>query len=794
MSTIFLKKISIVFSIYQLSSARDILPCAPPLPPNGGSSSNIISLNNTGGLNYISLYACSSIQPTNETCNPDASSAVLSCGLYLNPNATSYINITLSSGKLTAVTVQWHSSNPFSYHAIKSSPPLSILWPPPGDRGFIIIPYPSKDAILCDVDEDCPRGIKCNTALTQPQCATYIPSPLPSPPPPNPVPSPSPGPRASICNLTSQDWVQSNLGEIGYQHEGDAFITMIMSSTISGQFSFLCKASKGKCPYNSPLLNGTGLLSKTDNTFTLTPTYPSGLLPITGYVNNTYTCSALTLVGNLPEPLSWSFYGSNPEPHNFNLDISVSTFLGIGDKNFVATGIAILQSQPSSSVSIIAISGNGQSTFGVSLTPTLLLGASINSNGTIVLIKADILSTSPSKPTVVAIYKVGDRIDHIRSNSISEVAIAGSFGIAKVENLLDAGKISWNDNLVNIQPGSCGICCTEGSTNITCRVDIGDDGVIAASFASFAIDNSGWLWGVYDVKGERILQKTTPAALLTDVFVNSEQKLVGSSIEYNSNTGKEPMVMPRVITFSYTTPSNPSLAWELFPWSASVYRSPGPCDGNVADGRILAVRVARDGNFLIAGRSDGGDSPWFCGTRNSSRQVPFISFDQYTSGYNMASQAIANIIRADPATGESIEGEIILTRLPEAPFKGNTLLTQALQSDTQGNIFLLQNAACCIPNMLNLTVNNQPLSGYGDGATLQVLSSDFKTRRHWTHFTSATSKSGGSTPIDIDIRGQTVAAIMQANAEMIEVNPLTGTSNSVGGAPTGYLILLPATA
>jgi hypothetical protein len=92
--------------------------------------------------------------------------------------------------------------------------------------------------------------------------------------------------------------------------------------------------------------------------------------------------------------------------------------------------------------------------------------------------------------------------------------------------------------------------------------------------------------------------------------------------------------------------------------------------------------------------------------------------------------------------------------------------------------------------MLNLTVNNNTLGGYGDGATLQILSSDFKTRRHWTHFTSAASKSGGSSPIDIDIREETVAAVMQSNAEMVEINALPGTTDNVGGAPTAYFVLL----
>lgn len=78
--------------------------------------------------------------------------------------------------------------------------------------------------------------------------------------------------------------------------------------------------------------------------------------------------------------------------------------------------------------------------------------------------------------------------------------------------------------------------------------------------------------------------------------------------------------MPRVDTYTYSL-SGDAVAvkpdFSLFDWDARVYRQPGqPCNGDVADGRVLDVRVGRGPGapLLVSGRSDGGDSPFYCGS------------------------------------------------------------------------------------------------------------------------------------------------------------------------------------
>lgn len=61
-------------------------------------------------------------------------------------------------------------------------------------------------------------------------------------------------------------------------------------------------------------------------------------------------------------------------------------------------------------------------------------------------------------------------------------------------------------------------------------------------------------------------------------------------------------------------------------------------------------------------------------------------------------QAITNFLRVDPVSGETVVGQIQLVRLANSA--GNTLITIGSQSDAAGNVYLLQNAACCLVSRL----------------------------------------------------------------------------------------------
>jgi hypothetical protein len=396
-----------------------------------------------------------------------------------------------------------------------------------------------------------------------------------------------------------------------------------------------------------------------------------------------------------------------------------------------------------------------------------------------------LLVSTAAPAAVVGLLRLGARVDHVRATASGLLAVAGSFGVALLRlEPPAAAAVVWADDLAAVTTGDCGVCCSDGGAT-TCRVDVGEDGTVAAALAAATADGR-WLWAAWTPGGARVRAEAVRAAALTDVFVDSARGAVGASYIYDSNTGREPMVMASVVSADAATGRE---LFRTFPWSAATYREPGPCDGHVADARVLAARVGRDGTLLVAARSDGGDTPWACGLRNASRVVPFAQIDDFTNPSDMQSQAVTNLLRVDAATGEALVGQIMVTRLPSRG-SGNTLLTTAASSDAAGNVYLLQDAACCIPNMPNLTVNGLPLAGWTDAVALQVLDARLETRFAWTHFVRPNS-TGGSVPVDIDVRGGLAALVMQTNTDSVQIAPVEGTENNEGGALVAYLVVLP---
>jgi len=565
-------------------------------------------------------------------------------------------------------------------------------------------------------------------------------------------------------------------------------------------------------------LNGTGTLSPSSNAFTLSAKNGSTPFVLTGIVNSTFSCTILTLLSYAPEtvkegpsntgpppspppfPIEWDFSDAPPLP-NFDFTVNTATFLGAGgdtSSNFVATGIAIL-SVTSPSV-IFAVSGNGRATFsGVS--PSLLFNATPASNGTLVIFSvADVHSTTHGAE-VLGVVKVGERLDHVRANAGGEVAIAGSFGVSVLTGLASAPSgvapprpsVKWWDDLALLEPGTCGVCCSlSNGRNTTCRVDIGDDGLVVASYG--VETQNGFLWGVYDSDGFRMLQEAQWGSSLTSVYVDSRNKQFGVSWIYVSNTGRESMIMPRVQVYSYggVGGGTTAPAFSIIPWDAKPYRQAGvPCDGDVADGRVEDVRIGRDGTLLFAGRSDGGNTPFRCDLRNISRLTPLGVIDRYTTPYDMQSQAITNMLRLDPTSGQVVMGQIQLVRLGEnGSGNGNTLITMGVQTDARGFFYELQASACCIPFQKTLTVNGQTLQASGDGSALLILSPDLQRRITWTEFVVNGSVGEGGWPVDIDVRGDAVVLAMNAGTKMAIVNALKNTATTLGPA-AGYVLVFP---
>lgn len=267
---------------------------------------------------------------------------------------------------------------------------------------------------------------------------------------------------------------------------------------------------------------------------------------------------------------------------------------------------------------------------------------------------------------------------------------------------------------------------------------------------------------------------------------------VFSTYFHNSHTGKEPIVMPGL---SAQEPTLQNQLWLDYDYDAHLLRQDGTaCNGNVADGRAIAVHMGEDGQLYYAGRSDGGNTMYYCQPDGASTKINIVSYDAHTSTYNMRAEGITFVARMSPQDGKVALGQVQVARLSSG--KANSLQTVALAADTSGDLYLAQKSGCCIENRDNLTVAGQPVAPYGGGdAVLMVLSSDMRVRRHWTTFQAAQSTK--ATAKDVAVRGSTAAFVATAfgqegkgAAEMVLHEAIVGTGGPLGETATGgYLVV-----
>lgn len=828
-----------------LAAAKGYTYCTGSGIPSGSNSTATLD---NGGLNSVVVYGCNASNPSPSTC-AIGSDTVYPCGIIIGANSSLGIEV-LSAA--TALVVQYFVPQPFNWHAISSTPPGILAWPPatslrPQSQAppppVIPIPYPAPGVQLCDSNTDCPPGVACLQGSPSRVCANTPPvAPTPDPAP-LPAPTPPPAPVAASCSLEGS-WKQY----VSWAYSIES-VWNFSAPGSGGSFAWMCNTTgtdgSNQCPFNTTMLSGTGALSASDATLTLTPAQ-AGLGSLYGVLNDTYSC-AFAMLQSAPvgawKPLIY-LSKLTPRPQgDLNLDITQGTYLapntGEGD-SFVGTGVSVLSS------TLVAVCGNGQASY-AGITPTAIIGASPTANGTILLMKVDTTAPRGSGGSVVAVVKVGERIDHMRANSAGSVVVVGSFGVAVLTALQGNGQtpaVLWHDPLTTLEPGSCGVCCSVSGNNIvTCKADIGADGTVGVNLAVSSAE--GFLWALWNSTGTRIAEGAEGGAALTSIAVDAANSRVLVGWFYNSNTGKEPMVMPRVNYYRYDPAgvysravSSPTegtqvhhdastiegaqgsvvLDFANFPWSAAVYRGEGqPCYGDVADGRVMGLRIGQDGALVWMGRSDGGDSPFYCGLRDSTRLTPFASVDEFNVCPNHeAAQALSNLMRVNASTGEVIVGQLSVAILPSSG-RGNSLLTLAGTTDEAGTLYLLQNAGCCLPFMTNLTVNGRPLAGNVDASALAILPPTMASRHHWTFFATSSSSAqleaesverahadtspltgpvpwGGapSGAVDIDVRGGTVALLLNSNGPMVSAGALPGTGYSPSGQPAAYLVVLPA--
>eukprot|EP01084_Bolivina_argentea_P129702 229051_1 len=496
-----------------------------------------------------------------------------------------------------------------------------------------------------------------------------------------------------------------------------------------------------------------------------------------------------------------SAYGASNTSLNFN--INLGTFLGSsGTNQLYPVAVDLLTD------GTVLVAGNGQYTFGLSNSYIEGLSNSSSnskSNGTILVI--DPKTLKPSK-----LIKISDSIYDLTVNrKTNDFVIAGSFGIAIIKSDLTASFYVNSLSEFNFS-SSTGICNSDGKT---CKVNIANDNTVGAMIATNRLSQGYYEYAVLSAMDGKLLgiifvriviayiyvhiyklgSSSTKANGFTSIAINSESKEFYYTEFYDSNTGKEPIVMPcmRVQNYALT-----QTYYSDYCFDAHELRNPAyKCNGDVADGRAEAIRVLSYNNkqyLYYLGRSDGGDTMYNCQSQNLNVSIDMVQIDSYTSPYNMGAQAISFYAQMDIKTGLVNYGQMNLGRLSSG--KGNSLQSYEIDIDNDGNVYIMQEAACCIQNTNNVTVNNQHTGAYvGGDAVLQVLSSDFKQRLYWTRFTAATGASScNAVDLGVSQRGKTGAMVITTGGNMILDKPFNGTKAPNNGEKMGYLVVFPTVA
>lgn len=437
-----------------------------------------------------------------------------------------------------------------------------------------------------------------------------------------------------------------------------------------------------------------------------------------------------------------------------NTVITIGTYLGNGADQLIPVSVDVVGTQ-------VLVAANGK--FSFNLQPIVPLSSVPSDNGTLAYI-------TYSSKTVQRVVKIGNHVDSAKGNAKGQVVVSGDFGVA----VLDANaKLEWHAAwpVLGLQLGASALS----------KAVISDDGHVAVRI--------NCTWATFDPTGKVLNKVTANEQDCTDVEIYHTAML--RTYFHNSNTGKEPIVMPGLVADDLATGRQ---LWRDYDYDPHQLRPPADkpvkCGGQVADARAFAARVGEDDLLYYAGRSDGGDSLYNCDPRDVNKSVPIVGTDKFNQPYNMAAQGITFIARMDPTTGEVQQGQFQLARLPNN--RGNSLSTISIAADKNGVVYLAQNSACCIANRDNLTINGEAVAPYAGGDGLfMALSKDFRTRLSWTAF-SAVQGGSSTSAVDVAARNGVVAWVGTANGAMITVQPLAGTAPAPASTHAGYLALLPA--
>ena len=371
---------------------------------------------------------------------------------------------------------------------------------------------------------------------------------------------------------------------------------------------------------------------------------------------------------------------------------------------------------------------------------------------------ASVLILSPDGRPILSHTRVGNQLtDMAVSSGSGRIAIAGDLGVAVLSG--DASEFIWRDNL----PMKAS------------RVAIGSDDSVALL--------DGKRVSLYDPEGRRLGRVDLDHAVVTDIEVDSENRLIFVT---GFNNVRDVNSLAVQSAFVEAWDFNMNRVWKNWGYAGA------ELGNRTADTHGLRLTIGLDGELYFLGEAAGGDSLFLKHPTTPAREGMLIFSDRYNTPVGPGRAVIAFFARLDPVTGRLKKAQYAFPRLgPDKLNRTNTFLPRAIAADELGNVFIGGVSGLGIPDRDKQTIAGTAVGTYGGDPTLLVVSADFQRRIRWTTLTAGGI--GSHTRIDsIGVaHGLAVAGVTVRGGRLITIDPIVDKPDG-GLSPKqtdGYVIL-----
>ena len=343
-----------------------------------------------------------------------------------------------------------------------------------------------------------------------------------------------------------------------------------------------------------------------------------------------------------------------------------------------------------------------------------------------------VLRLSPDGTQILSVTRLGGPVTEVAVAPGGEIAVAGGFGVALLN--ADASAALWTTELAD-----------------TRRVAVGSDGTIAALHGKdvAVFDLSGAPLGSFPVAGTSINDVAVDGASASVFVTGYRQSDMGACQQYKS-------------TFIRSHAYDGAAKWTNYDWNGDEVDDTEDC----ADSTGFGVAVGRDGKLYYTAKSDGGNTVHRKLPRDLTADAQNVANDPYNTPYGLkGANAVGYYARFDPATGEHLGGQFLVSRKANgdedpAAAEANAAPPDQISALADGTMVIVGSSAYLLADHDKKSIDGVKVGAYtAYEPYVLIVAPDFSQRLAWTAFTA--TGPGGSRGVAV---GPDSAAILFAQS------------------------------